>query len=199
MERNRLQYLLPRQYHIIERLNLELCNSVRKKFPGDEERVRRMSIVENGQVRMAHLAIFGSHKVNGVSALHTEIFKKTVFKDFYEVESDKFISVTNGVTQRRFLLHCNPRLAAFISKRIGEEWIVNLLELQKLKPFAADASSQREFLEIKRANKKDLIQYMIEKNPICDAQGKIIGHFRRSRKRPFLMCRSSGFMSIKDS
>jgi starch phosphorylase len=174
---NRLQYLLPRQYHIIERLNLELCNSVRKQFPGDEERVRRMSILEHGQVRMAHLAVFGSHKVNGVSALHTEILKKTIFKDFYEMESDKFVSVTNGVTQRRFLLHSNPRLAAFITKRIGEKWITNLLELQKLKPFATDANAQREFLEIKRENKKDLIHYMVEKNPICDAQGKIIGHF----------------------
>jgi glycogen phosphorylase len=174
---SRLQYLLPRQYHIIERLNLELCNGVRKQFPNDEERVRRMSILEGGQVRMAHLAIFGSHKVNGVSALHTEILKKSVFKDFYEMESEKFVNVTNGVTQRRFLLHCNPRLAAFITKRIGPTWITNLLELRQLAQCATDAEAQREFLEIKRANKKDLMHYLIEKNPICDSQGKIVGHF----------------------
>ncbi|HUD02043.1 MAG TPA: glycogen/starch/alpha-glucan family phosphorylase, partial [Rhabdochlamydiaceae bacterium] len=173
----RMQYLLPRQYHIIERLNLELCNSIRKKFPGDEERVRRMSIIQDGQVRMAHLAIYGSHKVNGVSALHTEILKKVVFKDFYEMDSDKFVNVTNGVTQRRFLLHSNPRLAAFISKRIGPKWITDFTEIQQLAKFASDPESQKEFLEIKKQNKKNLITYLMEKNPICDFQGKIIGHF----------------------
>lgn len=173
----RLQYLLPRQYHIIERLNLDFCTAIRKKFPGDEERVRRMSMLEGGQVRMAHLAIYGSHKVNGVSALHSEILKKVVFKDFYEMESDKFINVTNGVTQRRFLLHSNPRLAAFISKRIGNGWITNLSEMRKLASFASDPDSQREFLEIKKQNKHDLNTYLKEKNPICDSQGKIVGHF----------------------
>ncbi len=173
----RLQYLLPRQYHIIERLNHELCNAVRKQFPGDEERVRRMSIIEGGQVRMAHLAIFGSHRVNGVSALHSEILKKVVFKDFYEMDSEKFINVTNGVTQRRFLLHSNPRLAAFITKRIGVKWVTNLLEIRQLAQFAADPETQREFLEIKKQNKKDLNTYLVEKNPICDFQGKIVGHF----------------------
>ncbi|MBS0648512.1 MAG: glycogen/starch/alpha-glucan family phosphorylase [Verrucomicrobia bacterium] len=174
---NRMQYLLPRQYHIIERLNLELCNSVRKKYPSDEERVRRMSIIQDGQVKMAHLAIYGSHKVNGVSALHSEILKKVVFKDFYEMDGEKFINVTNGVTQRRFLLHCNPRLAEFITKRIGPKWITNFLEIQQLAKFAADPETQKEFLSIKKQNKKDLITYLMEKNPISDFQGKVIGHF----------------------
>ncbi len=173
----RMQYLLPRQYHIIERLNLELCNGVRKKFPGDEERVRRMSIIQDGQVRMAHLAIYGSHKVNGVSALHTEILKKVVFKDFYEMDNEKFVNVTNGVTQRRFLLHSNPRLAEFITKRIGPKWITDFTEIQQISKFATDAQAQKEFLEIKKQNKRDLIKYLMEKNPICDFQGKIVGHF----------------------
>jgi starch phosphorylase len=174
---NRLQYLLPRQYHVIERLNLEFCNSIRQQYPGDEERVRRMSIIEAGQVRMAHLAIYGSHKVNGVSALHTEILKKVVFKDFAEMFQDRFINVTNGVTQRRFLLHCNPRLAEFITKRIGPKWITDFSEIQHLSKFASDPASQQEFLTIKKLNKKDLMMYLAEKNPIRDFRGKAIGHF----------------------
>lgn len=173
----RLQFLLPRQYHIIERINLELCDSIRSRFHGDEERVRRMSIIESGQVRMAHLAITGSHKVNGVSALHSEILKKKTFKDFYEVDSQKFVNVTNGVTQRRFLLHCNPRLADFITKRIGSKWITDFMQIRDLAKFASDPESQKEFLEIKKQNKKDLITYLMEKNPICDFKGKFIGHF----------------------
>ncbi len=106
-----MQYLLPRQYHIIERLNLDFCNAIRRKYPGDEEKVRRMSVIEHGQVRMANLAILGSHRVNGVAALHTEILKNDIFKDFYEMFPEKFVNVTNGVTQRRWLLHVNPRLA----------------------------------------------------------------------------------------
>lgn len=173
---HRLQYLLPRQYHVIERLNLELCNTIRKTFPGDEERVRRMSILEGGQVRMAFLAIYGSHKVNGVSALHTEILKKTIFKDYYEMFSDKFVNVTNGVTQRRFLLHSNPRLAEFITKRIGSKWVVDFAQIQQLTKFAEEPESQREFLEIKKQNKRDLITYLMERNPIRNFQGDIIGY-----------------------
>src|SRR5262249_45762346 len=97
-------YLLPRQYKIIERLNQDFCNTVRVANPENEEKIRRMSIIENGKVRMAHLAIVGSHKVNGVAKLHTEILKSVVFKDFNEFYPDKFINITNGVTQRRWLL-----------------------------------------------------------------------------------------------
>jgi glycogen phosphorylase len=173
----RLNYLLPRQYHIIERLNLEFCNSVRKKYPGDEERVRRMSIIEGGQVRMAALAIYGCHKVNGVSQLHTEILKKEVFKDFYEMFPDKFIDVTNGVTQRRWVLHANPRLAEFLCKRIGKKWIEDFNEIRKIESFASDPASQQEFLNIKKENKKDLIAYLRDKNPIRDFKGKAIDFF----------------------
>lgn len=174
---NRLNYLLPRQYHIIERLNLEFCNSIRQKFPNDEERVRRMSVIEGGQVRMAHLAILGSHRVNGVAALHTEILKQELFKDFYEMFPDKFVNVTNGVTQRRWVLYINPRLSHFISQKIGPKWIVDFKEIQALAKCANDPEAQKEFLEIKRENKRRLIQYIREQYPMRDARGKMIGHY----------------------
>lgn len=172
----RLNYLLPRQYHIIEKLNLDLCNEVRRKFPGDEDRVRRMSMIEGGQVRMAHLAIFGSHKINGVAELHTEILKKILFKDFYEMYPERFVNITNGVTQRRWLLMANPLLAEFITARIGKKWITDFTTIKELGSFAADAESQKKFLEIKADNKRRLIQFLNEKNPIRDAHGKVIGH-----------------------
>ncbi len=174
---NRIDYLLPRQYHIIQRLNLEFCNSVRKKFPGDEERVRRMSVIQEGQVRMANLAVLGSHRVNGVAALHSEILKHDIFKDFYEMQPEKFLNVTNGVTQRRWILHINPKLAHFISKRIGKEWIVNFTHIQELAKFAEDPESHKEFFEIKRENKLALIEYIREKNPLRSGSGKILGHY----------------------
>ena len=127
-----LYYLLPRQYRIIERINQDFCNTVRAKYPTDEERVRRMSIIENGKVRMANLAVVGSHRVNGVAKLHSEILKQSVFKDFAELFPDRFINVTNGVTQRRWLLECNPELAKGITKRIGDEWITNFIKLRIL-------------------------------------------------------------------
>jgi len=161
---SRLRYLLPRQYNIIERLNQEFCDSIRAKFPHDEERVRRMSIIEEGQVKMAHLALFGSHKVNGVAALHTEILKKTVFKDFYEMYPDKFINITNGVTQRRWLLHANPLLAEFLTKRVGKEWITDFSIIEKIAHFASDNESQKEFLEIKKKNKRELIKFLKTEN-----------------------------------
>ena len=174
---NRLRYLLPRQYHIIERLNLDFCTAVRQRFPGDEERVRRMSIIEGGQVKMAYLAIFGSHRVNGVAELHTEILKREVFKDFYEMYPDKFVNVTNGMTQRRWLLHINPQLSHFISKRIGKQWITDFSKVNELAKFASDLESQQEFLEVKKENKRHLIQYIAEKNPIHDSRGKVIGSY----------------------
>ncbi len=170
----RMQDLLPRQFRVIQKLNQEFCDDVRRKFPNDEPRVRRMSILENGQVRMAHLAIYGSHKVNGVAKLHTEILKSSLFKDFYEMYPDRFINITNGVTQRRWLLHCNPKLAEFISKRIGTEWIIDFPQLAKLKAFAADPKSQQEFLEIKKGNKRALIDFLLQNNPIRNDKGKII-------------------------
>jgi starch phosphorylase len=174
---NRVHLLLPRQYHVIERLNLECCNAVRRRFPNDEERVRRMSVLQDGQVHMANLAIFGSHRVNGVAALHTEILKHKVFKDFYEMAPEKFVNVTNGVTQRRWLLHCNPHLAHFISERIGRHWIADFREISKLAAFAEEEKSQNQFLEIKKENKRQLIQYIQKANPLRDAKGAIIGYY----------------------
>lgn len=173
---NRMQFLLPRQYHIIERLNLEFCNAIRSKYPGDEDRVRRMSIIEEGQVRMAHLAIYGTHQVNGVAALHSEILKHTLFKDFYEMYPDKFTNVTNGVTQRMWLLVTNPLLAEAISKKIGREWITDFPKIAELAKFAADPASQEEFWKIKRENKKLLIGYLSNVNPLRDLYGVTTGH-----------------------
>lgn len=174
---NRLHCLLPRQYHILERLNQEFCNAIRQRFPGDEERVRRMSIIEEGQVRMANLAIYGCHRVNGVAELHSEILKATIFKDFYEMYPERFTNVTNGVTQRRWLLHVNPHLAHFISKRIGRDWIIRFPAMRDLAAFAADEASQKEFLEIKKNNKERLLNYLKTHNPIRDGRGKEIGRY----------------------
>ncbi|MBA3722523.1 MAG: glycogen/starch/alpha-glucan phosphorylase [Parachlamydiaceae bacterium] len=168
-----VHYLLPRQYRIIERLNLEFCNLVRTRFPNDEDRVRRMSIIENGKVRMAHLAIFGSHRVNGVAKLHTEILKNSVFKDFYELYSDKFVNVTNGVTQRRWLLECNPDLSDFITNRIGDDWITDFSKIRKLAEFANDPVSQDEITAIKKKNKARCIDFLNRKNRLRDSTGLI--------------------------
>lgn len=172
----RMHEFLPRQFYIIQRLNQMLCNQVRAKFPGDEEKVRRLSILEAGQVRMSHLAIFGSHKVNGVAALHTELLKKYLFKDFYDIFPEKFINVTNGVTQRKWLLDANPRLSEFISERIGRGWITDFAQMGKLAEFAKDASSQEAFLQIKKQNKIALLQFLQKNNAVRDGEGKMIPH-----------------------
>lgn len=172
----RLSDLLPCQFRIIQRLNDDFCAKIRERFPGDEERVRRMSIFGGGQVKMAHLAIYGSHRVNGVAALHSEILKKELFKDFYEMDPDKFVNVTNGVTQRRWLNLCNPRLAEFITKRIGKGWITHFKEIEQLSKFAQDEEAQKEFLVIKRFNKQVFSDFLKENNPLRDASGKIVAH-----------------------
>jgi starch phosphorylase len=174
---NRMRYLLPRQYHIIERMNLEFCNTIRKKYPGDEERVRRMSMLESGQAKMAHLAICGSHKVNGVAALHTEILKADLFKDFYQMFPEKFVNVTNGVTQRRWLLYSNAALAALITKKIGKKWITDFTQIAELAKWASDPETQKEFLEIKKQNKHALINFFHEKDPLRDSRGRPVDHF----------------------
>lgn len=166
--------LLPRQYKIIERLNFEFCNALREKYPKDEDKIRRMSILENGKVHMAHLAIVGSHKINGVAALHSEILKKTVFKDFYELYPEKFTNVTNGVTQRRWLLECNPELAKFITKRIGDEWITDFTQIKKLADFASDPACQKEFRNIKKRNKQNLIEFLKQHNKLRNDQGEFV-------------------------
>lgn len=172
-EYNLFYYLLPRQYKIIERLNQDFCTSIRARYPEDEDKVRRMSIIENGKIRMAHLAIVGSHRVNGVAKLHTEILKNSVFKDFSEFYPEKFINITNGVTQRRWLLECNPELSRFINKRIGDKWTTDFLQIRRLEDFADDLESQEEFLSIKRKNKYRLIEFLNRENRLRDDTGKI--------------------------
>lgn len=170
-----VSYLLPRQYHIIERINQDFCESIRAKYPQDEEKLRKLSIFgEEGRVKMAHLSIIGSSKINGVAKLHSEILKSSVFSDFYEMYPDRFTNVTNGVTPRRWLLHCNPHLSDFITHRIGPEWITDFSHIRTLENFAEDPQSQQEFVEIKQANKERLAHFVKEKNLIRDQNGQPI-------------------------
>lgn len=171
-----MKTLLPRQYQIIQRLNYDFCNSMRQKYPQDEERIRRISIIENGQVRMANLSVLGSHKINGVSAIHSEILKKSVFKDFYELSPERFINITNGVTQRRWLLLCNPELAKFITRRIGDAWITDFSHIQELANFGTDGTAQEEVLAIKKKNKMRLIEFLAH-HPMRDSNGEMIVPF----------------------
>ncbi|HRW58382.1 MAG TPA: glycogen/starch/alpha-glucan family phosphorylase [Chlamydiales bacterium] len=173
---HRMFELLPRQYHCIQKLNEKFCHEIRTKYPEDEEKVRRMSFIEDGQIKMANLAIYGSKKVNGVASLHTDILKKNIFKDFAEMYPEKFISITNGITQRRWLLLANPRLAKFLDEKIGPEWITDLPKLEKLKDLAKDPLIQEEFLRIKKENKKEFFEYLSKENPIRDWKGKIVQH-----------------------
>jgi glycogen phosphorylase len=172
------QELLPRQHLIIRRLNQDFCNQVRSIYPEDEAKVQRVSILERGKVRMANLAIVGSHLVNGVARLHGEILKNIVFKDFADLFPDRFTYITNGVTPRRWLHQANPLLSAFISKRIGREWVTDFPQIGKLHPFADDEESQREFLAIKRANKEALIRFLAMENSIRGKEGQILSHTR---------------------
>lgn len=174
-EQGLVNYLLPRQAKIIERLNLQFCNQVRVKYPGNEEKVRAVSIVENGRIRMANLAIFGSHKVNGVAALHSKILRERVFKDFAELFPDRFTNVTNGVTQRRWLLHCNPGLAKLITKLIGNEWITDFSKIKELNKFAKDPLVQQQILDIKLKNKQRLSHYLNRENKLRNISGEIVG------------------------
>ena len=156
----RFKNLLPCHFAIIQRLNKGFCRKIRKKFPNNAEKIKRMSIIEGGQIRMAHLAIYGSHRVNGVARLHTHILKSKLFKDFYAMYPEKFVNITNGVTQRRWLLHCNPLLSEFLTKRIGDGWITNFEELKHIAEYADDPASQEEFLNIKKQNKARLLSMM---------------------------------------
>jgi len=172
-----LYYLLPRQYKIIERINYDFCNQIRTRYPGNEEKIHSMSIIENGRVRMANLAIVGSHKVNGVSELHTDILRKTIFRDFYEYDPERFVNITNGITQRRWLLDCNSELASFITKYIGDEWITNFSKIKELRQFAHQPEIQMEFLEIKKKNKQRCIDFFMRENRLQDQFGSETSSF----------------------
>jgi len=170
----RLAYLLPRQFKVIQKLNQRFCNQIRAKFPNDEEKVRRMSIIEKGQVKMANLAIFGCKRVNGVAQLHTEILKTKMFKDFFDLYPEKFVHITNGISPRAWLISSNPELSEFLTKRIGNEWIKDFHHIHKIKEFAKDKASQEEFLKIKKAKKEFLNKYLCKTNAVRDSKGKII-------------------------
>ncbi|MCI8950691.1 MAG: glycogen/starch/alpha-glucan phosphorylase [Lachnospiraceae bacterium] len=178
--------LLPRIYQIVEEINRRFIADIQAKFPGDQEKVRKMAIVYDGQVKMAHLAIAGSFSVNGVARLHTEILKNQELKSFYQMYPEKFNSKTNGITQRRFLLHGNPLLADWVTSKIGDEWITNLPHIKKLAVYASDEKCQQEFMNIKYQNKLRLAKYIKEHNgidvdprSIFDVQVKRLHEYKR--------------------
>lgn len=170
-----MEYLLPRQTKIIEKLNQEICDEVRTRFPENEEKVQAISVLHEGKVRMANLAICGSHAVNGVAAMHSKILKESVFKDFYEMWPDRFFNVTNGVTQRRWLHLCNRDLSTAITKKIGDGWITDFSQMERLREFANDAGFKQELMEIKMRNKQKLVDFIRHHVKIRDRQGQVIG------------------------
>ena len=178
--------LLPRVYQIVDEINRRFVEQIRAKYPGDEGRVARMAILYNGEVRMANLAIAGGFSVNGVAQLHTDILEKRELHDFYEMMPEKFSNKTNGVTQRRFLLHGDPLLSDWITKHVGKEWITDLEQIRKLEKVADNKKEQEEVLRIKRANKERLADYILENtgievNPdsIFDVQVKRLHEYKR--------------------
>ena len=178
--------LLPRIYQIVEEINRRFLLEIQKKYPGNQEKIAKMAIIYDGQVKMAHMAIAGSFSVNGVARLHTEILEKQELKDFYEMMPQKFNNKTNGITQRRFLLHANPLLADWITDKIGDEWITDLSAISKLKLYVDDEKCQHEFMNIKYQNKVRLAKYIKEHNgidvdprSIFDVQVKRLHEYKR--------------------
>ena len=178
--------LLPRVYQIVDEINRRFVAQLRQQYPGDEEKIRKMAILYDGRVRMANMAIVGGFSVNGVAELHTEILKKQELKDFYELMPEKFNNKTNGITQRRFLLHGNPLQAAWVTGKIGDGWITDLSQMEKLAPFADDAAAREEFRRIKYRNKLRLAQYIqehngitVDPNSIFDVQVKRLHEYKR--------------------
>jgi starch phosphorylase len=178
--------VLPRIYMIIEEINRRFCVQLSQRFGNDPEKLRDMAIIADGFVRMAYLAIVGSHSVNGVAALHTEILKSQELRDFYEIYPEKFNNKTNGITQRRWLAHANPKLAGLITDTIGSEWLTNLSHLEKLVPYAEDASFADKFMNIKRENKvvvsnmiKRQTGHSVDPNSIFDIQVKRLHEYKR--------------------
>ena len=178
--------LLPRIYQIVEEINRRFIIEIERKYPGNQEKIRKMAIVYDGQVKMAHLAIAAGYSVNGVARLHTEILKHQELKDFYEMMPEKFNNKTNGITQRRFLLHGNPLLAKWVTAHVGNDWITDLPQIGRLKIYADDEKAQQEFMNIKYQNKVRLAKYIrehngIEVNPrsIFDVQVKRLHEYKR--------------------
>ena len=178
--------LLPRVYQIVEEINRRFCKEIEARYPGNHDKVRKMAIIQDGQVKMAHLAIAAGYSVNGVAALHTEILKNQELKDFYEMMPEKFNNKTNGITQRRFLLHGNPLLAKWVTDHIGDEWITDISQMKKLAIYADDEKAQQEFMHIKYQNKVRLAKYIKEHNgidvdprSIFDVQVKRLHEYKR--------------------
>lgn len=178
--------LLPRIYQIVEEINRRFQLKIMEMYPGNQDKVRSMAIIYDGQVRMANLAIVGGFSVNGVARLHTEILKNQELKDFYQMMPEKFNNKTNGITQRRFLLHANPLLADWVTKKIGKDWIVDLPHIHRLAVYADDPKCQQEFMDIKYQNKVRLADYIREHNgieidprSIFDVQVKRLHEYKR--------------------
>ena len=178
--------LLPRVYQIIEEINRRFILEIQQKYPGNFEKIKKMAIIYDGQVKMAHLAIVAGYSVNGVARLHTEILKNQELKDFYEMMPEKFNNKTNGITQRRFLAHGNPLLADWVTDKIGPDWITDLSQLSKLKVYADDEKALQEFMTIKFNNKERLAKYILEHNgvevdphSIFDIQVKRLHEYKR--------------------
>ena len=178
--------LLPRIYQIVEEINRRFIAEIEAKYPGNKDKIAKMAIVYDGQVKMAHLAIVAGYSVNGVARLHTEILKNQELKDFYEMYPSKFNNKTNGITQRRFLLHGNPLLADWVTEHVGDEWITDLPQIKGLKVYASDKKAQAEFMNIKYQNKVRLAKYIKEHNgidvdprSIFDVQVKRLHEYKR--------------------
>jgi starch phosphorylase len=178
--------LLPRCYQIIEEINRRFVEEIQKKYPGDHHKIEKMAIIYDGQVKMAHLAICAGFSVNGVARLHTEILKKQELKDFYEMMPQKFNNKTNGITQRRFLLHGNPLLADWVTSKVGDGWITDLPKISDLAVYADDLKCQKEFMNIKYQNKLRLAKYIkehngidVDPNSIFDVQVKRLHEYKR--------------------
>ena len=178
--------LLPRVYQIIEEINRRFILDIQAKYPGNYGKIKKMAIIYDGQVKMAHLAIVAGFSVNGVARLHTEILKNQELRDFYEMMPEKFNNKTNGITQRRFLLHGNQLLANWVTDHIGPEWITDLSQISKLKLYVDDEKAQQEFMNIKYQNKVRLAKYILEHNgvevdprSIFDVQVKRLHEYKR--------------------
>ena len=178
--------LLPRIYQIVEEINRRFVEDIKAKYPGNQEKVRKMAVIYDGQVKMANLAICAGYSVNGVARLHTEILEKQELKDFYEMMPEKFNNKTNGITQRRFLLHANPLLADWITDKIGDGWVTDLKQLEKMLVYVNDEKARQEFMQIKHKNKVRLAKYIkehngIDVNPdsIFDVQVKRLHEYKR--------------------
>ncbi len=180
---------MPRHLQIIFEINHRFLKAVMHQYPGDSEILRRMSIIDEAgdkRIRMAHLAIVGSHKVNGVAQIHTELMKQTIFADFDRFYPGKIVNMTNGITPRRWLNQANPRLSELITSRIGRDWVKDLSQLKRLVPFADDAEFRKEFAAVKRANKERFAGLLKQKlnihadvDSLFDVQIKRIHEYKR--------------------